>query len=93
MFYPLFTRPPRRSARLAATLLILFVMRMDQRPRDPRTVSQIRSSRGMALVSVLFLLMILSALAAATTTNAQIEMMVVRNTVSSAQAEAAPRPA
>ena len=52
-------------------------------------MSQIRSSRGMALVSVLFLLMILSGLAAAMTTNAQIEMMVVRNIVSSAQASAA----
>ena len=48
-----------------------------------------RSSRGMALMSVMFILMTLSAIAAATTTNARTEMMVARNAVSSAQAEAA----
>ena len=43
----------------------------------------------MALLSTLFLLMILSGLAAAMTANAQIEMLLARNTVSSAQSEAA----
>ena len=43
----------------------------------------------MALVSTLFLLMILSGLAAAMTTNGRLEMLVARNTVSSGQAEAA----
>ena len=52
-------------------------------------VSRLRSSRGTALVSTLCLLMILSGLAAAMTTNARLEMLVARNTVSSAQAEAA----
>ena len=43
----------------------------------------------MALLTVMFLLMILSGIAAAMTTSAQTEMMVARNAVSSAQAEAA----
>ena len=51
--------------------------------------SRVRSSRGMALLTVMFLLMILSGIAAAMTTSAQTEMMVARNAVSSAQAEAA----
>ena len=51
--------------------------------------SRARSSRGMALVSTMFLLMILSGIAAAMVTSGQTEMMVARNSVSSAQAEAA----
>ena len=48
-----------------------------------------RSSRGMALVSVMFLLVIMSGLAAAMTISARTETMVARNTVSSGQAAAA----
>ena len=51
--------------------------------------SPARSSRGMALVIVMFLLMILSGLAAGMITSGQTEIMVARNAVSSAQAEAA----
>ena len=43
----------------------------------------------MALVTVMFLLMILSGLSAAMVTSSQTEIMVARNVVSSAQAEAA----
>ena len=52
-------------------------------------LSRARSSRGMALLSVLLVLMILSGLAAAMTTSGQTELLVARNTVSSAQAAAA----
>ena len=51
--------------------------------------SPARSSRGMALVIAMFLLMILSGLGAAMITSSQTELMVARNVVSSAQAAAA----
>ena len=51
--------------------------------------SRARSSRGVALVSTLLILMILSALGAAMTIGSQTEMMLARNVVSSAQAAAA----
>ena len=53
------------------------------------TGRSLASSRGMALVTVMFLLMILSGLSAAMVTSSQTEIMVARNTVSSAQAQAA----
>ena len=53
------------------------------------TGRSLASSRGMALVTVMFLLMILSGLSAAMITSSQTELMVARNTVSSAQAQAA----
>ena len=58
-------------------------------PPQPTGRSPARSSRGMALVIVMFLLMILSGLGAAMITSSQTELMVARNTVSSAQAQAA----
>ena len=51
--------------------------------------SPARSSRGMALVIAMFLLMILWGLGAAMITSSQTELMVARNVVSSAQAAAA----
>ena len=53
------------------------------------TGRSLASSRGMALVTVMFLLMILSGLGAAMVTSSQTEIMVARNAVSSAQSEAA----
>ena len=48
-----------------------------------------QSARGAALITVLMMLMILSALGTAMTTSAQTELMIARNTVSAAQAHAA----
>ena len=48
-----------------------------------------RSARGAAVVTVLMMLMILSALGTAMTTSGQTELMVARNTVSAAQSHAA----
>ena len=59
------------------------------RPQSQQTGRSLASSRGMALVIVMFLLMILSGLGAAMITSSQTELMVARNVVSSAQAEAA----
>lgn len=56
---------------------------------DERAGERLRSARGMALLGVLLLLLILSALGAAMTISGQTEIMVARNTVSAAQAEAA----
>ncbi len=50
---------------------------------------RLESARGAALVTVLMMLMILSALGTAMTTSGQTEMMVARNTVSAAQSHAA----
>ena len=58
-------------------------------PPSQHTGRSLASSRGMALVTVMFLLMILSGLSAAMVTSSQTEIMVARNTVSSAQAQAA----
>ena len=58
-------------------------------PPSQHTGRSPASSRGMALVTVMFLLMILSGLSAAMVTSSQTELMVARNAVSSAQAEAA----
>ena len=57
--------------------------------RETRADGRLRSARGAALPVIMMLLMILSALAAAMTISGQSELMVARNTVSSAQAEAA----
>ena len=64
------------------------VMATTMRPSQ-HTGRSLASSRGMALVTVMFLLMILSGLSAAMVTSSQTEIMVARNTVSSAQAQAA----
>ena len=58
-------------------------------PSSQHAGRSLASSRGMALVTVMFLLMILSGLSAAMVTSSQTEIMVSRNAVSSAQAEAA----
>ena len=50
---------------------------------------RLESARGAALVTVLMMLMILSALGTAMTTSGQTEMMVARNAVSAAQSHAA----
>ena len=50
---------------------------------------RLESARGAALVTVLMMLMILSALGTAMTTSGQTEMMVARNTVTAAQSHAA----
>ena len=63
------------------------VMAMPQSQQTGR--SRARSSRGVALVSTLLILMILSALGAAMTIGSQTEIMLARNVVSSAQAAAA----
>ena len=65
------------------------VMAMAMPPSQQTGRSPARSSRGMALVIVMFLLMILSGLSAAMITSSQTELMVARNAVSSAQAAAA----
>ena len=63
------------------------VMTMPQSQQTGR--SRARSSRGVALVSVLLILIILSGLGAAMSVNSQTEIMLARNVVSSAQAAAA----
>ena len=50
---------------------------------------RLESARGAALVTVLMMLMILSALGTAMTTSGQTEMMVAHNTVTAAQSHAA----
>ena len=50
---------------------------------------RLESAQGAALVTVLMMLMILSALGTAMTTSGQTEMMVARNAVSAAQSHAA----
>ena len=56
---------------------------------DERAGARLRSARGAALMGVMMLLAVLSALAAAMTVSGQAEIMVARNTVSAAQAGAA----
>ena len=56
---------------------------------QPTGLSRARSQKGMALLSVLLVLMIMSGLAAAMTASGRTELVVASNTVSAAQAAAA----